>query len=406
MSGLTMASLGPFVRRVGRGSEAGTFGEERRVVIGIEGRFDVVGSRAPLAFFSTMDPMRLAHGYLFTGNAGVGKKTFARRFAQSLLCETPKATLLGYCDTCPGCRLFVAGTHPDFVSAEGAIKIGKDGGSALHDPDLTARDLVRELSLHGYRSRYRVVLLGDVAFATHEAANALLKFFEEPPQGVVVVLTTNAPGSLLATIRSRFIDIAFAPLPSADVERVLVASGVAPERARVAAEVSLGSIVRARAVLGEEDAGVREASFAWFADAVSGRQPDANFLALDDRSLTGTQKRAAVGELIELARVAARDWAALSIAGDDVPLLAADQRARLAALPPRDPKSLVAVLTAIADAERLSNTNVSAGLVVDYLRMTLSPAPGMRLKYRSGVSTVSCACRPELQRYLGYRATL
>ncbi|GAC1309095.1 MAG: hypothetical protein NVSMB19_22650 [Vulcanimicrobiaceae bacterium] len=341
---------------------------------GIEGRFDVVGSRAPLAFFATMDPMRLAHGYLFTGNAGVGKKTFARRLAQSLLCETPKATLLGYCESCAGCRLIVAGTHPDFVSAEGTIKIGKEGGSALHDAELSARDVVRELSLHGYRSRYRVVLLGDVAFATHEAANALLKFFEEPPHGVVVILTTSAPGALLPTIRSRFVDIAFAPLPTADVARVLVASGVAPERARMAADVSLGSIVRARAVLNDDDAGVREASFAWFAAAVSGRTADAGFLELDDRSLTGAQKRAAVGDLIEVVRVAARDWAALTIAGAGVPLLAADQRARIAALPVRDPKAVVAVLAAIGETERLAKTNVSAGLVVDYLRVQLAPA--------------------------------
>ncbi len=345
-------------------------------MIGIEGRFDVVGAQAPLAYFSSLDPMRLAHGYLFTGNAGVGKKTFARRFAQSLLCETPKATLLGYCERCAGCRLFVANTHPDFVAAEGTIKIGKDGGSALHDAELSARDLVRELSLHGYRSRYRVVLLGDVAFATNEAANALLKFFEEPPHGVVVILTTSAPGSLLATVRSRFVDIAFAPLPVADVERVLVASGVAPEKARLAAHVSLGSIVRARAVLDEGEAGVRDASFAWFAAAVSGRPADAAFLQLDDRSLTGAQKRGAVGELIELVRVAARDWVALTLAGDDVPLLAADQRARIAALPTRDPRGLVAVLAALSETERLANSNVSAGLIVDYLRVQLSPPAG------------------------------
>lgn len=340
---------------------------------GITGTFDVVGARAPLAFFSTLDPSRLAHGYLFTGDAGVGKKTFARRLAQSLVCEAPKATLLGYCEICAGCKIFNAGTHPDFVEAEGTIKIGTESGSALHDADLTARDLVRELSLHGYRSRYRVVLLGDVAFATQDAANALLKFFEEPPHGVIVILTTSAPGSLLPTIRSRFVDIPFGPLPAADVERILVASGVAADRARLAAEVSLGSIVRARAVLDDDHAGLRNASFTWFADAVNGRQTDASFLNLDDRSLTGAQKRAAVGELIELVRVAARDWAALAIGGPDVPLLAADQRARIAALAPREPKALVALLAAIGETERLANTNVSAGLVVDYLRVQLAP---------------------------------
>jgi DNA polymerase-3 subunit delta' len=343
-------------------------------VIGIEGHFDVVGSHAALAFFGNLAPGRLGHGYLFTGPVGVGKKTFALRLAQSLLCETPKATVLGYCDACTGCRLFAARSHPDFVSAEGTIKIGKEPGSALHDEDLSARDLVRELSLHGYRSRYRVVLLGDVAFATHEAANALLRFFEEPPSGVVVLLTTNSPGSLLATIRSRFIEFAFGPLPTADVERVLVAGGAAPEKAHLAAAMSLGSIVRARAVLDEDEEGVRTGSYAWFASAVRGEPADASFLRLDDRSLSGAEKRVLVGELIELVRAAARDWVALSLAGADAPLLAGDQRPLYERLPPREPKALVAMLGGVADVARLARTNVSAGLVVDYLRIQLAPA--------------------------------
>lgn len=343
-----------------------------------EGSFDVVGAQAPLAFFGNLNPMRLSHGYLFTGPVGVGKKTFARCLAQSLVCETSKSTLLGYCNACPGCKLFVSGTHPDFVSAQGVVKIGKEGGSALHDEELSARDLVRELSLHGYRSAYRVVLLGDVAFATHEAANALLKFFEEPPKGVIVILTTSAPGSLLATIRSRFVDIAFPPLAAIDVERVLVSGGVTPEKARIAAEVALGSIVRALAILDEDDAGIRDASFAWFARAVRGEAVDASFLRLDDRSLTGAEKRALVGELIELVRVAARDWVALVVGGAGVPLLAADQRERISALPARDPRELVAVLASIGETEKLANTNVSAGLVVDHLRMQLAPPVSSR----------------------------
>ena len=282
--------------------------------------------------------------------------------------------MLGYCATCTACKLFVAKTHPDYVASEGTIKIGKEAGSALHDEELSARDLVRELSLHGYRSAHRVVVLGDVAFATHEAANALLKFFEEPPAGVVVILTTAAPGSLIATVRSRFVEIPFAPLPTGDVEAVLVRSGVSAERACDAAQASLGSITRARAILDEDDAGVRDASFAWFATAVRGEVPDASFLRLLDRSLSAAEKRELVAELVELARTAARDWAATSL-GSDVPLLAADQRAMLAKLPARETSAIVAMLGAIGETARLAHTNVSAGLVVDALRMAIAPPP-------------------------------
>ena len=105
-----------------------------------------------------------------------------------------------------------------------------------------------------------------------------------------------------------------------------------------------------------------------------GKIPDGSFLRLDDRSLSGGEKRHAVGELIELSRIAVRDWAALSLAdGDDIPLLASDQHARIVDLPRRDANAIVSLLASLADVERVANTNVSAGLVVDYLRMQLAP---------------------------------
>jgi DNA polymerase-3 subunit delta' len=335
--------------------------------------FDVVGARAALPFFSSVAPERLSHGYLFSGPAGVGKKTFARRLAQSLLCEMPKTSLLGYCNHCTGCTLFNARTHPDFVESDGVVKIGKEGGSAIHDEDLTARDLVRELSLYGYRSAHRVVLLGDVEFATHEAANALLKFFEEPPAGVIVILTTNALGTLLPTIRSRFVEIPFGVLTSDEVASVLEREGVPHKQARLAAEASLGSITRAREVLDADETGLRAAAFTWFAEAMAGREPDHSFLRLDDRSLSAGEKRALAAELLEVVRIAARDWAVLALSGKDAPLLAPDQKKVLNAIPKREPSEIVDLLAAVQNVAKLSTSNVSAGLVIDYLRMQISP---------------------------------
>lgn len=333
----------------------------------ITGTFDVAGAHGPLAFFGSLDAARLSHGYLFTGAAGVGKKTFARRLAQSLLCETPKPTLLGYCNQCVACTLFTAGTHPDFVEANSEIKIGS---ADERSDDMTARELVRLLSLHGYRSEFRVVLLGDVSFATAAAANALLKFFEEPPGGVVVILTTAAPGRLLETIRSRLVEVSFGLLSKNEITDILTARGIPADRAALAAEVALGSATRALEVLEDEESGLRQAAVGWFGAALRGSTFD---LRLDERGETAAERREILAAILEHVRVVARDWAVVNAAGAAAPMLAPDLQAEIERMPRRSAADAIAVLSSVASVTRMANTNVSPALVADYLRMELAP---------------------------------
>jgi DNA polymerase-3 subunit delta' len=57
--------------------------------------FDVTGAEGPKRYFARLTRASIAHAYLFAGAPGVGKKTFARRLAQSLLGEAPKEGVLG-----------------------------------------------------------------------------------------------------------------------------------------------------------------------------------------------------------------------------------------------------------------------------------------------------------------------
>src|SRR3954469_24157173 len=59
---------------------------------------------------------RLASTFLFVGPEGIGKRAFALKLAQTLLCETREPKQLEPCGTCPGCLQVLAGTHPDLIN--------------------------------------------------------------------------------------------------------------------------------------------------------------------------------------------------------------------------------------------------------------------------------------------------
>jgi hypothetical protein len=327
--------------------------------------FDVVGAAGPKAFFGHREPAALAHGYLFAGPAGVGKKTFALRLAQSLLCLTPKEGLLGYCGTCSGCTRVAAGVHPDLYLAEGQVKIGERDATGFHaGEETTARDLVRQLSMHSYAGGRRVFVLGDVEF-TREAANALLRFFEEPPEGVLLVVTTTAVSRLLPTIRSRLVEVTFPPLADDEVAFVLERTGVPADTARRAATIAGGSVTRARSLLDGEGT-VRDAAIAWFFATLAGDEADPNPWAT----------RATLEEGLEVVKTLARDWLVLSLGTPDLPLLAPDQTKRLDALARPAPAALARALGALGDAERVARTNVSPALVADLARMAIAATSG------------------------------
>src|SRR5579872_301956 len=241
-------------------------------------KFEVIGADGPKQFFSRLTKETIAHGYLFSGPSGVGKKTFARALAQSLLCEAPHPNgVLGYDGTCQACRLIgkEETRHPDLLESNGALKIGEtDEALAFHESEsITSRDLVRQLSLQSYSGGFRIFILGDVDFASPAAANALLKFFEEPPAQVLLLLTTATPARLLPTIRSRLLEIRFPVLRQREVEEILAMEGLDAQRARVGASLAQGSVSRALAALSDDEEQLRGQVAAWFFEVVAGRSP-------------------------------------------------------------------------------------------------------------------------------------
>ena len=327
--------------------------------------FDVVGAEGPRRFFSSIAVDRLAHGYLFAGPDGVGKRTFADRLAQSLLCTTPKDTLLGYCGHCSGCKMVQSGTHPDLFSTREQLKIGEtDSMQSFHESEtMTSRDLVRQFSLHAYEDGWRIFIFEDVEFASADAANALLKFFEDPPARVLLLLTTDAPGKLLETIRSRLIEVRFPLLSRAQVEEILRKKGYTEVKEITrAALVSQGSVDRALAALGGEAREVRDAAVAWFYDVILGGEADDGRWAMRD----------SLEEGLETIKTLMRDWLVARIAGKQIAALAGDEASGIAKLPKVEPVDLARALTSIVEAERIARTNVTPHLVAEYVRINLA----------------------------------
>jgi DNA polymerase-3 subunit delta' len=172
---------------------------------------------------------RLAHAYLFTGPAGVGKRLFAVELAKALLCESAPPDLarspLEACDHCPACVQVEAGTHPDFFRAVRPE-------DKLEFPIDLMRELCEAFSLKPARGRGKFVLLDDADDLNQESANCFLKTLEEPPPRSVLVLIGSTPDRQLPTIVSRCQVIHFAPLPPATVGELLVAGGVEDEGLR------------------------------------------------------------------------------------------------------------------------------------------------------------------------------
>jgi DNA polymerase-3 subunit delta' len=141
------------------------------------------------------------------------------------------------------------------------------------------------------RSAFRVAIVDAADDMNVNAANALLKVLEEPPERGVLFLIAHAPGRLVATIRSRCRRLVFRPWPEAavsgflearitlgDAGRAAIAAMArgAPGRAlRLASGPVLELEEAARALVAGEAPG--EAALLALADSFRGQEGQARF---------------------------------------------------------------------------------------------------------------------------------
>ena len=138
---------------------------------------------------------QVRHAYLFSGPRGIGRRTLALRFAQSLNCTDLMPDGLP-CGQCRVCRQTMQMQHPDLT----IIQMAEDKTAILVDQ---IRELQHILSRSPFEAKFRIGLLLNFELATESAQNALLKTLEEAPTQAVLLLTVDAVESMLPTIVSR-----------------------------------------------------------------------------------------------------------------------------------------------------------------------------------------------------------
>ncbi len=261
------------------------------------------------------------HALLFVGIDGVGKRTAARIFAAAANCEGDPETPLP-CGECRPCRKIEGDRHPDVhtVLPSGVyIKIGQ------------IRELRSSLAMKPYEGRTRVVIIRDAQAMQAEAANALLKVLEEPPDRTVLILTAEDTTDLLPTIVSRCQPVRFGPIPRDVLTPYLTErAGFTPEAASAAAALAHGSLARALAL--KRSDGIRRRR--WLLDELEqlARRPPAALLAFAERL---SKNRDAAAEALDVIFTWLRDLLVVRYAPSRI--LNADRTDRLREIAPDYP---------------------------------------------------------------------
>ncbi len=273
---------------------------------------------------------RLASTFLFVGPDGIGKRTFAMKLAQALLCvgqgEERHEADLEPCGHCESCVQAAAGTHPDILTvAKPAEKSELPVALFVGTKEKRMQEgLCHDLSLKPFFGRRRVAVIDDADYLNEEGANCLLKTLEEPPPRSLLILVGTSLERQLPTIRSRCQIVRFAPLEANVIAELLLAEEATADRAlaeRLAAW-SEGSLARARNLADPELWKFRQVLLARLseADVDSVRLADAVSKFVDEAGTDAFRRRnrlrQVIGFAVEFYRQLARSLSGAHVEGD------------------------------------------------------------------------------------------
>lgn len=179
------------------------------------------GQGLALEQLSKIQKSGLPPALLFSGPAGVGKKTAAVRFAAE-----------------------IAGIPYRRIESSNSIDVRVYPASTLRVED--AREIERQLHWAPVAAKRRVTIIDDAEQMSAPVYNTLLKILEEPPPTSSLILITSQIHSVPLTVRSRCQSVTFVSLSEDDVFSILTEDlGMSDRSARSIAGMSDGSMEKA-----------------------------------------------------------------------------------------------------------------------------------------------------------------
>ena len=135
----------------------------------------------------------ISHAYLFELNGYSKGLNIALAFAKFLMCPSNKTNNLK-CNECNQCELI---NNNNFLE----LKIIDTDSQWIKKEQL--EELQKEFMTKSLVSNKKVYIINNAEKLNASSSNSLLKFLEEPPEGIVAILLVNNIYQLLETIISR-----------------------------------------------------------------------------------------------------------------------------------------------------------------------------------------------------------
>ena len=206
---------------------------------------------------------RLGHALLLSGLRGSGKRSFARILAAALWCRTPLAQRLP-CGHCDDCRQVLAEAHPGYS----ALRVEEDKRDIAID---AVRGLCERMGMTSHDGRSKVAIIDPADSLNRNGVNALLKTIEEPPPRSHLLLISERPLALPATLRSRCQQLRFAIPARQEALDWLAQSGAAEPVQAAALDAAHGAPVLALELLHDKSLELQQGWRAALLDLAAGR---------------------------------------------------------------------------------------------------------------------------------------